>query len=78
MCLVLLMHLVDVVFCARSWSLDPDMTALLDNKARFSAYSTSKGLQVPQHYVVNSPRQLRSLNDFQVRQPTARPLSGPA
>lgn len=42
------------------------MTALLDNKARFSDYATPLGLLVPQHHVVNSPAQLRALNDFEV------------
>jgi len=50
----------------RSWTLSPDMTALLDNKARFSDYAASLGLLVPQHHVVTSPAQLRALNDFEV------------
>lgn len=39
------------------------MTALLDNKARFSDYATSLGLKVPQHHVVSSPEQLRAINN---------------
>lgn len=39
------------------------MTALLDNKARFSDYASSLGLNVPQHLVVSSPTQLRAIND---------------
>lgn len=47
----------------RSWTLSPDMTALLDNKARFSDYAASLGLAVPQHHVVSSPAQLRAINN---------------
>lgn len=39
------------------------MTALLDNKARFSDYASSLGLNVPQHLVVSSPAQLRAVNN---------------
>lgn len=57
---------VCVTLCS-SWCLSPDMTALLDNKARFSDYAASLGLSVPQHHVVTSPAQLRQLNNEQVR-----------
>jgi hypothetical protein len=39
------------------------MTALLDNKARFSEYAESLGLQMPAHHVVASPEYLKSLNN---------------
>jgi hypothetical protein len=49
----------------RCWTLSPDMTALLDNKARFSEYAESLGLQMPAHHVVASPEHLRKLNNNQ-------------
>lgn len=39
------------------------MTALLDNKARFSDYAAKLGLSVPGHHVATSPAQLRQLNN---------------
>jgi hypothetical protein len=39
------------------------MTALLDNKARFSDYSESLGLHMPAHHVVASQEHLRTLNN---------------
>jgi hypothetical protein len=39
------------------------MTALLDNKARFSNYAASLGLAVPQHLVVSSLAQLTAINN---------------
>lgn len=39
------------------------MTALLDNKQRFSTYAASLGLRVPDHHLVTSPAQLRELNN---------------
>ena len=59
-------QLMSVVAPCRSWTLSPDMTALLDNKARFSDYAASLGLAVPQHHVVSSPAQLRAINDPKV------------
>jgi hypothetical protein len=48
---------------ARCWTLSPDLTALLDNKAHFSDYAASLGLSVPHHHVVSSPAQLHALNN---------------